>query len=183
MRNMTINNYLHLIFMGLWYILPAYVANASACIFGGGEPVDGKRYFFDGRRIIGDGVTYKGSFFGILLGTLTGLLQGIIVGFGSDGLDFYSCIIDHIILGFYLSVGAIIGDAIGSFIKRRLNIDRGKPAPILDQLDFVIGAIAFGYLIAPIPITMIIVICVITLFIHLFGNIIAYKLKIKECWW
>ncbi|XRO74587.1 CDP-2,3-bis-(O-geranylgeranyl)-sn-glycerol synthase [Methanocaldococcus sp. 28A] len=173
-----------LLFASLWYILPAYVANASACIFGGGTPVDLGKNFIDGRRLIGNGVTYKGSVFGILCGTLVGVIQGILVNFNIfNSLDFYGSVIDHAILAFFLSTGAVVGDAVGSFIKRRLNIERGKPAPLLDQLDFVIGALAFGYIVAPIPQEMAIIICLFTVFIHLLGNIIAYKLGIKDVWW
>ncbi|WP_423793354.1 CDP-2,3-bis-(O-geranylgeranyl)-sn-glycerol synthase [Methanocaldococcus indicus] len=175
---------LKLVFMSFWYILPAYVANASACIFGGGTPIDLKKCFIDGRRVIGDGVTFKGSFFGILLGTLTGAIQGILINFNIFGqLDFYAGIIDHIILAFLLSLGAIVGDAVGSFIKRRLNIERGKPAPLLDQLDFVIGALIFAYPFAPIPLSMVFIIIVMTLFIHFIGNVIAYLIGVKDCWW
>ncbi|WP_457613155.1 CDP-2,3-bis-(O-geranylgeranyl)-sn-glycerol synthase [Methanocaldococcus sp.] len=173
-----------LLFASVWYILPAYVANASACIFGGGTPVDLGKDFIDGRRLIGNGVTYKGCIFGVLCGTLVGLIQGILVDLNVvNSLDFYGTILDHVILAFFLSVGAIVGDAVGSFIKRRLNIERGKPAPLLDQLDFVIGALAFGHIVAPIPYEMMIIICLLTVFIHLLGNIIAYKLGVKEVWW
>ena len=35
----------------LWIILPAYVANASAVIVGGGKPIDGGRTWRDGKRL------------------------------------------------------------------------------------------------------------------------------------
>ncbi|WP_456418861.1 CDP-2,3-bis-(O-geranylgeranyl)-sn-glycerol synthase [Methanocaldococcus infernus] len=157
----------------LLYILPAYVANASACIFGGGKPLDLNKCWPDGRRLLGDGVTIKGSFFGILLGTLTGFIEGL----------FFNAPLLYLKLGFTLSLGAILGDAIGSFIKRRLNIERGKPAPLLDQLDFAIGALILGSLIKSIAIHQVFIILLITIFIHLFANILAYSLKIKDVWW
>ena len=48
---------------------------------------------------------------------------------------------EGILIGFLLGFGALLGDALGSFLKRRLGIGRGKPAPILDQLDFIIVAL------------------------------------------
>ncbi len=45
-----------------------------------------------------------------------------------------------------LSLGALLGDIAGSFIKRRLSLPRGAPAPVLDQLDFYAGAVAASYL-------------------------------------
>ncbi|ENN96152.1 hypothetical protein J422_03808 [Methanocaldococcus villosus KIN24-T80] len=168
----------NIIISSIWYILPAYVANASACIFGGGSPLDNNAYFFDGKRILGDGVTYRGCFFGILFGTLTGIIQSII-----HYIYFKNFTTDYIILAFLLSFGAIFGDAVGSFIKRRINIERGKPAPLLDQLDFVIFAIIFGSIIKPISFEEITVILILTVFIHILGNVIAYLLKIKDVWW
>ena len=47
------------------------------------------------------------------------------------------------LIGFLLGFGALLGDALGSFIKRRMGIGRGKPAPILDQIDFLIVATCF----------------------------------------
>ncbi|MDK2383642.1 MAG: CDP-archaeol synthase, partial [Candidatus Korarchaeota archaeon] len=65
-----------LILKSLWYILPAYMANMSPVIFGGGRPLDMGKKFLDGRRILGDHKTIKGFASGILIGTLVGCLQG-----------------------------------------------------------------------------------------------------------
>ena len=39
-----------------------------------------------------------------------------------------------------MPVGALSGDIVKSFFKRRLGFDRGAMLPIADQLDFVAGA-------------------------------------------
>ncbi|WXG40634.1 MAG: CDP-2,3-bis-(O-geranylgeranyl)-sn-glycerol synthase [Candidatus Freyarchaeum deiterrae] len=85
--------------------------------------------------------------------------------------------------GFLLSFGALIGDLIGSFIKRRLNLERGRPAPPLDQLDFIIGALLFSFIDFIPPIEIIIVLVVLTPIIHLAANIIGYKLRLKKEPW
>ena len=41
-------------------MLPAYLPNPVAALFGGGTPVDRGMNFSDGRRIFGDGKTYRG---------------------------------------------------------------------------------------------------------------------------
>src|SRR2546422_10291580 len=48
--------------MGLafWFLLPAYVANPMAVVFGGGVPMDFGRVLRDGRRVLGDGKTWRG---------------------------------------------------------------------------------------------------------------------------
>lgn len=85
--------------------------------------------------------------------------------------------------GFLLSLGALMGDLIGSFIKRRLNLQRGQPAPVLDQLDFVIGALTFSFIEIMPSIEIIIIILVLTPIIHLIANMIGYKLKLKREPW
>ena len=54
--------YYEIILQALWLILPAYVANASAVLVGGGTPVDSGKNWKDGKRILGDGKTWRGFF-------------------------------------------------------------------------------------------------------------------------
>lgn len=157
----------------IYFMLPAYLANVTALAFGGGKPLDFNHKLKDGRRILGNGVTWRGTIIGTLIGTLIGFIQGTITGNIAQG----------ILLGFTLGGGAMIGDACGSFIKRRLKVERGRPAPILDQLDFVVGALVFASLIVVIPFEMIVVILVISVFLHLGANIIAYLLGLKNVWY
>jgi len=157
----------------IYFILPAYIANISALALGGTTPLDMGKNFIDKRQIIGNGVTWKGLILGTIAGTIIGVVQGIISG----------NIIGGFILGFLLAFGALLGDAAGSFIKRRLNVDRGKPAPILDQLDFIAGALILSSLFVKISLTTIIIVAIITLILHLLTNMIAYLLGIKDVWY
>lgn len=157
----------------IYFMLPAYLSNVSALTFGGGTPLDLGRSLKDGRRILGDGVTWRGTIIGPIVGTTIGTLQGIVAGdiiFGAT-------------LGLSLGGGAIVGDACGSFIKRRIKIERGRPAPIMDQLDFVVGALLFASLVVNISFNMIILIIIITVFLHLGANTIAYLLGMKDVWY
>ncbi len=175
---------IQLLFNSIIYILPAYIANASACVFGGGTPLDGGKNFIDGRRLIGNGVSFKGTFFGLLCGTIASILEGIIINLNIVGnIAFYFNTFEWAYVGFLLSLGALFGDMFGSFIKRRMGLAQGKPAPILDQVGFVIFAILFAYPVVPIPLDMIIVLLIITPLVHLSANIIAYKLGLKDVWW
>ena len=56
-------------------MLPVYTANNCATLFGGGPPLDGGKYFYDGKRILGDNKTYKG----FILGTLGGIIAGVLL--------------------------------------------------------------------------------------------------------
>ena len=104
---------------------------------------------------MGDGVAWRGTIIGILLGTTIAVLQGIIFMYYGDIFTLIpqwvtiegiipGNFIEWILLGLALSGGALIGDAVGSFIKRRIKIGRGKPAPFLDQLDFAVVALIFA---------------------------------------
>ena len=180
----------------IYFMLPAYLANASALTFGGGTPLDMGRSLKDGFRLFGDGVTWKGTIIGILIGIGIGLIQGItgnivldlvMVGDPVIGQMIQGTITENmlqgILLGLALGSGAIIGDACGSFIKRRFKVERGRPVPLMDQLDFVVGALVFASCVIVIPFYLIIVILIISLFLHLGANIIAYLLGMKNVWY
>ena len=190
----TVISVLTLTAYAIYFMLPAYLANVSALAFGGGLPVDFKVNFTDGRRLLGDGVTWRGTIIGILIGTGIAAIQGLIFMYYGDiftllpGWVTIEGLIPHnfgewILLGLALSGGALIGDAVGSFIKRRMNVGRGEPAPVLDQLDFVIGALLFASLVVTIPIALIILIIILSAFLHLAANIIAYFTGVKDVWY
>lgn len=206
-------NILALILSTIWFILPAYVANGSGLIFGGGKPLDMNKNLIkedpisvnvgghelemkdigDGRRIIGNGVTWRGFIGGTITGTLTGGLLGLVGQTTGITLNqfchgmisplVYCDVYNGLFLGFLLAFGALLGDAIGSFIKRRIGIERGKSAPVLDQLDFIIVAIILSLYMVQLDIWIILLICVITLGIHLLTNSIAYLLGLKDVWY
>jgi CDP-2,3-bis-(O-geranylgeranyl)-sn-glycerol synthase len=156
----------NVLFQAIYFFLPAYVANTVAGILGYGRPIDLGRKFIDGRRIFGDGVTVRGTVSGIMAGTITGFFQG------------------KLLLGFVLGVGAMGGDAVGSFIKRRLGKPRGSPLFPLDQLNFVIGGLFLAALISYLPPPeVIIVLLVITPLGHLAVNKLGYHLKMKDVPW
>ena len=176
----------------VYFMLPAYVANLSGLAFGGGTPVDGGKECKDGRRLIGNGVTWKGLQNGTIIGTLVGVVLGIVGTFYGDlsaltggiiDLHVYGSIFGGLILGFLMAFGALLGDAVGSFLKRRIGLDRGAPAPLMDQLDFVIGALIFSLLVVQISWKFFIVIAVLSLVLHLGSNTFAYLIGMKDVWY
>lgn len=176
----------------VYFMLPAYVANLSGLAFGGGTPVDGGKEYKDGRRLIGNGVTWKGFINGTILGTIVGGILGIIGSFYGDlnvltsgviALPVYGSIIGGLTLGVLMAFGALLGDLVGSFIKRRMGLQSGEPAPIMDQLDFVAGALILSLLVVKISWEFFIIIAVLTLILHLGSNMIAYLLGIKDVWY
>ncbi len=168
-----------IIIAALWFILPAYVANSSAAFFKGRTFMDGGRKFMDGEPLFGKGKTIEGFLFAVIAGTMVGLVQNIIYPVVAS----YGLVRMDATLGFLLSFGAMFGDLCGSFIKRRMKIPRGSPAPLLDQLDFVFGAVFFSTIIAPINAELFLILIIITPVIHLITNIIGYLWKIKKEPW
>jgi len=164
------------ILKSLYYILPAYCANGAPVIFGGGKPLDFGKKFLDGKPIFGSHKTIRGFISGLAIGTFVGLIQWV---FGAS----VGYLKVDVPLGFALSLGAMTGDLLGSFIKRRLNLKPGASLPIIDQMSFVVVALAFGYLIEPPTPTEVIIILLLTGLLHLLTNKIAYHLRIKRTPW
>ena len=176
----------------IYFMLPAYVANLSGLAFGGGEPIDGGKDFHDGSRLIGNGVTWKGFRNGTILGTVVGIILGIIGTFFGDlsaltggiiDLHVYGSVFGGLVLGFLMAFGALFGDAVGSFLKRRMGLQSGEPAPIMDQLDFVIGALVLSLLVVRISLNLFLMIAILSIILHVGSNSIAYILGIKDVWY
>jgi CDP-2,3-bis-(O-geranylgeranyl)-sn-glycerol synthase len=165
------------------FILPAYIANAIPVIFGGGMPVDFKMKFIDGERIFGDGKTWRGLLAGLCFGSLTGLLESQLCSFAVIP---NSLCLDFIPLGFVLSLGTMIGDLAGSFIKRRMRMKRGHPSLILDQLSFLVFALVFSLHYVPnglITLDAVAFLLVLTYLLHVLSNIVANRLGLKNVPW
>ena len=88
-----------------------------------------------------------------------------------------------ILIGFLLGFGALLGDAIGSFLKRRIGIKRGESAPILDQLDFLVVALILVSFFVKMDLLFIVLSAILTLIIHLIANTCAYLLNLKNVWY
>ena len=169
----------------LWLLLPAYAANGSPPLSRGIHPLDFKRNFIDGKRILGDGKTFEGTFLGLTAGFLVGALETFSYPFLNNYLINFNISLPpmNLFIGFMISFGALIGDMVASFIKRRFNLPRGADVPLMDQWNFVIGAIVFTFWLTEINIFMIIIMFLITPIVHRIANIIAYKIKIKREPW
>lgn len=169
----------------LWILIPAYAANAFPLLARGKKPIDFGKNFYDRQRIFGDGKTIEGFLLGLFVGTLVGTLEAYLYpGFNSYATQFgVQLPYMSLFVGFMIALGALCGDLGGSFIKRRLKLPRGADAPLLDQLNFVIGAIIFAYAFTQISAFMIIIMLVITPIIHRLACMCGHLLKIKREPW
>jgi len=167
----------------LFFIFPAYVANAVPVVLGGGRAIDAGRKMPDGKPIFGSHKTVRGFVAGIVVGALTSVAQFIALQFVTPPSDFVFPFQFSVSLGFVVSFGALIGDLAHSFVKRRIGIVEGAPLPVADQLDFVVGAVLFSFIVSPPQALTIAIILVITLPIHLLTNFLAYVVSVKKTPW
>ncbi|MBM3309808.1 MAG: CDP-2,3-bis-(O-geranylgeranyl)-sn-glycerol synthase, partial [Candidatus Altiarchaeales archaeon] len=181
-----------LILESLWFILPAYMANSIANDVAHIRYLEKFSYPMDfglkwrGLRIFGPNKTWRGLFFGVLAALLTGFLQQ---KYHLQAAAFFSGQLDlsgtlslpemSVKLAFLLGFGAMLGDAVKSFFKRRMGIESGQPAPLLDQLDYIFGAFFFAWLTVPINLDYFAIVVIITVPLHLLANFIAWLLKLK----
>jgi CDP-2,3-bis-(O-geranylgeranyl)-sn-glycerol synthase len=169
----------------LWIMLPAYIPNPVAALSGGGTPIDLKKNFSDGNRIFGDGKTYRGLITGILAGIMTGL---VLIWLASRFP--HASLPHHTLLSItLLASGALLGDLVKSFFKRRLGKGRGTKWPVADQYDLVAGAFLLlligdsEWLFATVTLPLFLIILIITPVLHRATNIIGYFFKVKEVPW
>jgi CDP-2,3-bis-(O-geranylgeranyl)-sn-glycerol synthase len=169
----------------LWILFPAYAANGFPPLARGKRPVDCKKNFFDGKRILGDGKTIEGTFLGLIIGFLIGALETVTYPF----LNAYASSFDtslpfmSLFVGLMISIGTLVGDMISSFFKRRINLPRGANVPLLDQWNFILGTVVFTIWFTEITPYMIVIMLVITPVLHRIANIVAYKLRLKNEPW
>ncbi|MCL2173536.1 MAG: CDP-2,3-bis-(O-geranylgeranyl)-sn-glycerol synthase [Nitrososphaerota archaeon] len=164
-----------LIIQAVLFIFPAYCANATPVLAGGGTKIDFGKNFIDGKRLFGNNKTFRGFFFGWLVGLSVGLVECYFVPANIFSLP--------ILFAVLTPFGALLGDLTAAFLKRRLDIAPGGLFPIVDQIDFVIGAIIFSLPLLLIDWKIAVTILLITPPIHLFTNFCAYKLKLKKHPW
>ena len=110
--------------------------------------------------------------------TVSALGVGMAVGLVESAFFGY-----HIFFGLLLSLGALFGDLTGAFVKRRLGLVPGDLLPVMDQVDFIVGAILFSLPLQIVYWELILMVLVITPPLHLLTNFVAYKLGLKNNPW
>ena len=177
------------------FFFPAYIGNLSPVIFSKfgvfktlfDRPLDGGNYYGD-KRMFGKNKTVGGLIFGSIGGVIGAFLMYLSGYLAIDGeMEFwhFSPWFLYLLFGLLMGFGAMIGDLVKSFVKRRIGIVEGKSWWIFDQDDFVVGAWLFSGILIPYSQSwqMFLVALIITPPLHLFANFVAYLLKLKKVWW
>lgn len=171
------------ILIAFYFTLPAYIGNTFPILIGqvlklpGGRPIN--------TKIFGAHKTWRGFYTAYL-----GALFTLITQFYFQSIPFFAEIslldyqqINLFFYAFLFGVGAMTGDLIKSFFKRRIGIKSGDPWFPFDQLDLIIGALLFLAPFYLLPGKYILILVIITPLLHFLTNLTAYFLKIKKVWW
>lgn len=192
-----------IILTALWLMLPAYLSNMLPVVVGGGAPIDGGRMWRDGKRMLGDGKTWRGLLLAPLVAAaLTFLLQWLVenTAWGREyGFPGWGPSPWFLVVAYAMGLGALMGDAVESFFKRRTGRDRGEKWFPFDQLDFILGSLLFALvattllaaagLVAPNDFfrmftwPRLLVILLLTPILHIAVNMIGYRLGLKDVPW
>ncbi len=175
-----------IIIESIWFLMPAYVAILFPVLTKNisflDKPVDlGKK--FKGKRIFGKNKTYRGLFFGFLAGMIMTTIQIILFKYSIiQNLSWIDYSESGLLIGVLLSFGALLGDLVKSFFKRRLNIKPSEPWIFFDQADYIFGAILLVSIVYLPNWDRILILFITGIIIHFISVWISYLLGIKKHW-
>ncbi len=177
----------HAVLKVLYFLVPAYLANMSPVLVGRrfsalAVPIDGGRTLW-GKPILGDHKTWRGLLAGIVGGVLAFELQRFAysAGFARD-LALIDYAAHPVLPGLLLGLGTGVGDAVKSFVKRRIAIAPGESWLVFDQLDFVVGAYVFVSIVYVPPLLPLLASLPIVFVGNLAMTVVGYWLGLKETW-
>lgn len=169
----------------LFFAIPIMVANMAPVLAKVvpflNRPIDGGR-LYKGQPILGSHKTWRGLIAACLGGMAAIYAQAAYVqAYPHSALP----LIDYrqpgiYLVGFLMGFGAIVGDAVKSFLKRRVGKPSGAAWPPFDQIDFVIGGLLFVWPLARIPLSAVFLLLILIPIGHLLTNRIAFALGLKE---
>jgi CDP-2,3-bis-(O-geranylgeranyl)-sn-glycerol synthase len=174
---------LSLILQSFWLFAPAGVANMSARLFRWVPFLDHNVDFnktYRKKPILGSHKTYRGLFFGVLMAIVAVFIQKLLYPFMIN----YSIVdyskINIFILGFLLGFGALFGDMIKSFFKRRRGIKPGNPWVPFDQVDWIVVSILLVSFYVNLSLEVIITSIILFGILHPITNILGHLLNIQK---
>lgn len=153
-----------------WLILPPSVANmmppiAEKWFPDWKSPVDmGKT--LGGIRIFGDHKTVRGFVVGVVCAQILFLILG------SRGMPWY--------FGGLLGFGALAGDAIKSFFKRRALVKSGRPWIPWDQIDWILGFTAIAQIWGVLNLAEFVILILVGVVLHLLFKVIGFALNFNK---
>jgi CDP-2,3-bis-(O-geranylgeranyl)-sn-glycerol synthase len=178
------------ILFAFWFMLPAAVAN-GAPIFSARIPwldhwnarLDfGKK--FHGKPLLGSHKTWRGIISGMISATLVLWVQQILARHFSwtdaftGGIDYAS--LPTLVLGPLFGLGALGGDAVKSFFKRRHGTRAGGSWFPFDQIDYIIGAVVVSLFFFTLSFRQYALIFIMWFGLHLLSTYVGWRLGLKD---
>lgn len=179
------------VIQALYFFLPAYAANAAPVLLARYEiweflnvPVD-FNLKLGGCSLFGKTKTWRGIIGGILAGMAMVIVQALIHIYMPQREYLYLIpypLFSVVWLGLLMGFGEGMGDLAKSFVKRRMKLKSGARSFPLDQSSFLLALLLSFFYHVPSS-GHIIAIIIISPFIPIAANIIAYKAGWKKVWW
>lgn len=183
------NQILLIVAQCFYLMLPAYFANMAPVIMKDlhlfewlAKPLDMDRKI-NHKPILGSHKTFRGLIFGVVFAVVISFIQSdlrVYPLFSELSVINYS---SWLAIGVLMGLGAIIGDSIKSFFKRRVNINPGKRFIPWDQVDYSIGALIFLLPVAVLSWEYYLISILLSFVLHIAANHIAYLLGLREVRW
>jgi len=168
---------------GLWFVAPAWAANAFPPLTGGRIPLDGG-ITIRGKRLLGNGKTLEGALGGLMFGCFIGWLLMMSMPLFPSELWLELGLFEMTpLLVILIAVGALAGDIVGSAAKRRADLQSGAPFWPFDQLGFIIFALLLSSPVLILSLSTVVFVIIATLLVHWFGNILGCAIHVKKVPW
>ena len=146
------------------------------------RPLDANKKLF-GKPILGRNKTYRGFVAGAIFATVIGAAQWALSEAvpALNRLEFFDLdFAGYLELSLLLGFGALVGDAVESFLKRQLEIPAGESWVPLDQIDYVIGALLFSIPLGALTIGEYAAVAFVGVLFHPVGTVVGWKLGLKD---
>ncbi len=164
------------------FFLPAGIANMVP-VFANKIPLLNKwntpidfGYSYKNVRLLGDNKRWRGLVWGALIASATAVLLELAL----PNLLPFTSLLHAWSGGLLLGTGALVGDAVESFFKRRRGVAPGKSWFPFDQIDFIIGGLLFVSPLLRPTLEIMVTILVIYFALHLASSYLGYIFKLKE---
>ena len=182
---------MYTILAAIWFFMPAGIGNAAP-IFAArlpwlrrlDAPID-LGMSWRGARLLGDHKTWRGLVAGVALATLTLWIEQLLIRNVPLFEPFVAIVpgftaLPLFILGPLLGLGALLGDAVESFFKRRRGTQPGETWFPLDQIDYILGAIVASLVVVRLSLGVYIAAIVLWPAVHIVSSYVGYLFRLKD---
>ena len=181
-----VNPFMIFLLKCFYLMLPAYFANMAPVIVKKINlfvfPIDFNKKIKN-KPILGKNKTFRGFIFGVIFSIIIIYIQFLLYN-----IDFFKNISffsyqNWLLFGFLIGLGALTGDLVKSFFKRRLGLKPGAKFIPFDQTDFVVGALVFIVPIFNLTLKIFITSLLLSFILHIIINHLAFYMKIRNEKW